>query len=186
MWTERGDLVTAPQSIYERLGAMAVTATRFLDKNTVPGVVRSELAGSGWTEMDGSTLGCLEVWVDPAQDGAEFRDNVVVIITRFTYSDVDPAELLDHAFVDGPALPNWRSEVEDRWPRGRRNSGWTLQAGTFEAAERTLRTANTYVVHDRGDAAFLVQTTATVDVDGRNGSDRQRLVDLVCSVTFSS
>ncbi|MGU3292528.1 LpqN/LpqT family lipoprotein [Williamsia sp. M5A3_1d] len=166
---------------------MAVSATRIVDETTLPGVVRSAMGSSGWVRVDGSSLGCLETWVNPAQDGEVFRDNLVVIVTRFAPDEgAKPADLLDHAFVDGRALPGWESESEDRWPRGRRHSGWAFQSGVYELRDRTLWTATVYVVHDRGDdAAFLVQTTVTLDAAGTNIADRDRFVDLVRSVIFA-
>ena len=172
-------------SIYERLGLMAVASARVVEKSSLPGAIRHSVDTSVWTEVDGSSVNCLETWVDSSQAEATFRDNLVVAITRFVYDHtVVVADLLNHSFVDGSRLPGWREESQNRWPPQGRHSGWTMQTGTYNADGQQLWMANAYAVHERGNVGYLLQVTATVAADGPRGGDRAGLVEWVQSARF--
>lgn len=164
-------------TIYERLAVMSVSHSRVTDQRTLPGVVAHSLSPERWAAVEGRDRGCVALFVDAQSTGPHFRDNIAVFITRFSFDHgVNPDELIDHAYVDARALERWSEESTQRWPAQGRHSGWALISGRYRAGAENLFVASAYVVHERGNVGYLVQTTATV----RDGS--AEYADVVAAV----
>ncbi len=150
-------------TIYERLALMAVSYKQVTDKRSLPGVIAHAFPEERWVAADGADAGCIALFLDARPSNAVFRDNIAVIITRFIFDHgVKPADLIDHAYVDARALGSWREQSVKRWPAHGRHSGWALQTGTYTLDSQSLFAATAYVVHERGNVGYLMQTTATV------------------------
>ncbi|WP_439031219.1 LpqN/LpqT family lipoprotein [Gordonia terrae] len=153
---------------------MAVVQARVTDPRTLAGDVRLEIGTADYqTDQSGSELGLFSVFVAGRSADPGFRDNVVVVLTRFVVdATVDINDLFDHAFNAARAFNEWTEQRADRYPIGTRTSGATVQAGSYlDSSGRWLYTVNKYAAYQRANVAYLLQctgTTASTDLTTRS------------------
>ncbi|MGV9709991.1 LpqN/LpqT family lipoprotein [Gordonia sp. NPDC003424] len=150
-------------TIYDRVALMAVSQARVIDGRTVAGKVHIDLDASWQEQLTDPEAGLLKTFIAADSMPGCFRDNVVVILTRFIVdATVDVNDLLDDAFAEARALPEWMEQRADRSPISDRTEGSTIQSGSFHDPDAGwLFTVTSYVLYQRANVVYLLQCTGT-------------------------
>ncbi|MEE3851758.1 LpqN/LpqT family lipoprotein [Gordonia sp. LSe1-13] len=143
---------------------MAVSMARVVDPQTIAGTVCLDAEMAAWQEVSsGRELGYLTTLVGPSDVLTTFRDNVIVVVTRFIVdSNVDVNDALDDAFTEARHFPHWSEQRAERFPVTDRDEGGTIQAGSYrDEGSGWLFTVTKYVFYQRGNVVYLLQCTGT-------------------------
>ncbi|GAC66758.1 hypothetical protein [Gordonia soli] len=147
---------------------MAVSSARVVDPDTVAGAVTVGPLPPGFViDLGAPGMGLFDLFLGPPVAHGEFRDNVVVGLTRFVVdATVDVNDIFDDAFTEARGLPEWIEQRADRGLVGGRTQGATLQAGNYrDAAGRRLHTVTKYEAYQRGNVVYFLQCTGTTASD---------------------
>ncbi|MYR08902.1 hypothetical protein GTV32_22450 [Gordonia sp. SID5947] len=157
---------------------MAVAASRVTDERSIPGEVLIDVDRDIWRRANAA--GYLHLFIaDHGNDGT-----VAVVVTRFVVDHgADVSRLIDHAFVEPRALPEWSENEATRTQPGFRTEGSSMQTGTYVGDDQTWYCAIRYAAYRRGNVAYLLHTTGTAPA--REGETfRRSIASAVSSVRF--
>ncbi|MDL9947908.1 hypothetical protein QSJ19_20455 [Gordonia sp. ABSL11-1] len=164
--------------ILDRLERMAIAASRVTDERTIPGEILVDVDRDIW--RGANAPGYLRLFI--ADHGNE--GTIAIVLTRFVVDHgVSVPGLIDHAFVEARALPEWNENEATRTQPGFRTEGSSMQTGTYAGDEQTWFCAIRYAAYRRGSVAYLLHATGTAPA--REGATfRRSIASAVSSVRF--
>ena len=164
--------------ILDRLERMSVVASRVTDERSIPGEVLADVDTDVWRSANAP--GYLRLFI--ADHGNE--GTIAVVLTRFVVDHgVSVPALIDHAFVEARALPDWHEDEATRTQPGFRTEGSSMQTGTYAGDEQTWFCAIRYAAYRRGNVAYLLHATGTAPAREGKGF-RRSIAAAVSSVRF--